>query len=144
MGCALAARLEKSLRRTFVIVGDGELQEGSNWESAMTASHYRLGSLTVIVDRNGFQQGAPTETTKSIEPLADKWAAFGFEVRSVDGHDYGGLTSAFAPSATGAPVAVIARTVKGRGVPFMEGRAEWHHKIPTPDQVKEALECLVY
>jgi transketolase len=142
VGHALAARLQGSNRRTFVVMGDGELQEGSNWEAAMTASHYHLTSLTAIVDRNRLQQGARTEDTKQLEPLADKWTSFGFEVRDIDGHDYDQLLTAFEPSTTGKPVAVIANTIKGKGVSFIEDRVEWHHKVPTTEQVKAALEEL--
>jgi transketolase len=142
VGHALAAKLQGSPRRTFVVLGDGELQEGSNWEAAMTASHYGLSSLTAVVDRNRLQQGARTEDTKSLEPLADKWASFGFEVREVDGHDFRELLKAFEPSTTGRPVAVIANTVKGKGVSFMEDRVEWHHKVPSEEQVQAALKEL--
>jgi transketolase len=142
VGHAVGATLQGSGRRTFVVMGDGELQEGSNWEAAMTASHYGLANLTAIVDRNRLQQGARTEETKQLEPLADKWAAFGFEVRVVDGHDYAQLLDAFGPSTTGRPVAVIANTVKGKGVSFMEDRVEWHHKVPSADQVAVALKEL--
>src|ERR687889_690501 len=124
VGCALAARLRGEDWRTFVVLGDGELQEGSNWEAAMTAAHYGLAALTAVVDRNRFQQGAGTEETKRLEPLADKWRSFGWEVREVDGHDHASLLEASAPSTTGAPVAVIAHTVKGKGVSFMEDRVE--------------------
>jgi transketolase len=143
VGCALAARLQGSPRRTFVVLGDGELQEGSNWEAAMTADHYELASLTAVVDRNRLQQGAGTEDTKRLEPLVDKWRSFGWEVREVNGHDHHALVEAFAPSATGRPVAVIAHTIKGKGVSFIEDRVEWHHKVPKPEQVQAALEELV-
>jgi transketolase len=142
VGCALAAHLQRSARRTFVVLGDGELQEGSNWEAAMTASHYRLASLTAVVDRNRLQQGARTEETKQLEPLPDKWASFGWEVRVVDGHDYGQLLAAMAPSSTGRPVCVLANTVKGKGVSFMEDRVEWHHKVPTREQIVAARQEL--
>lgn len=142
VGCALAAKLQGSRRRTFVVLGDGELQEGSNWEAAMTASHYDLASLTAIVDRNRLQQGARTEETKQLEPLADKWSSFGWEVRVVDGHEYAELLSSLDPSSTGRPACVIANTVKGRGVSFMEDRVEWHHKVPTAEQVVAAREEL--
>jgi transketolase len=142
VGCALAARLSGRSYRTFVVLGDGELQEGSNWEAAMTAAHYGLGSLTAVVDRNRLQQGARTEETKQLEPLAEKWTSFGWEVRDVDGHDHEGLLGALRPSTTGRPVAVIARTVKGKGVSFIEDRVEWHHKVPDADQVHAALEEL--
>jgi transketolase len=143
VGHALAAKLQGSNRRTFVVLGDGELQEGSNWEAAMTAAHYALRSLTAIVDRNRLQQGARTEETKRLEPLADKWTSFGWEVRVIDGHDYGQILAAAEPSLTGQPVCVIANTIKGKGVSFMEDRAEWHHKVPTPEQVAAAREELL-
>ena len=142
VGHALAAKLQSSSRRTFVVMGDGELQEGSNWEAAMTAAHYGLTSLTAIVDRNRFQQGAGTEETKRLDPLGDKWASFGFEVREVNGHDYAELLEALTPKGTDKPVCVIANTIKGKGVSFMENRAEWHHKVPSSDQVQSALEEL--
>jgi transketolase len=142
VGHAIAAKLQGSPRRTFVVMGDGEMQEGSNWEAAMTAGHYSLSNLTAIVDRNRLQQGARTEDTKQLEPFADKWASFGFEVRDIDGHDYAQLLTAFEPSTTGKPVVVIANTIKGKGVSFMEDRVEWHHKVPSKDQVQTALEEL--
>ncbi|MEU0803862.1 transketolase [Streptomyces sp. NPDC005970] len=142
VGCALAAKLSGSSYRTYVVLGDGELQEGSNWEAAMTAAHYSLGSLTAIVDRNRLQQGARTEDTKRLEPLADKWTSFGWETREVDGHDHAQLLSALRPSTTGRPVAVVARTIKGKGVSFIEDRVEWHHKVPDAAQVHAALEEL--
>jgi transketolase len=142
VGCALAARLRGLDYRTFVVLGDGELQEGSNWEAAMTAAHYDLDNLTAVVDRNRLQQGARTEDTKQLEPLADKWESFGFEVRRIDGHDYAALLEAFAPSTTGRPVAVIADTIKGKGVSFMEDRVEWHHKVPSAEQVQAAIQEL--
>jgi transketolase len=142
VGCALAAKLRGLDYRTFVVLGDGELQEGSNWEAAMTAAHYDLANLTAVVDRNRLQQGARTEETKQLEPLADKWVAFGFETRVADGHDYAQLLEAFRPSTTGRPVALIANTIKGKGISFMEDRVEWHHKVPSADQVRTALEEL--
>jgi transketolase len=142
VGCALAAKLRGLSYRTFVVLGDGELQEGSNWEAAMTAAHYELDNLTAIVDRNRLQQGATTADTKELEPLPDKWAAFGFEVRIVDGHDHAALLEALEPSSTGKPVAVIANTIKGKGISFMEDRVEWHHKVPSAEQVQTALQEL--
>jgi transketolase len=139
VGIALSALLQGSPRRTFVVLGDGELQEGSNWEAAMTAAHHGLSSLFAVVDRNGLQQGARTEDTKQLEPLAAKWASFGWEIREVDGHDHGQLLRTFRQLGTTRPVCVIAHTVKGKGVSFMEDRAEWHHKVPTADQVEIAL-----
>ena len=142
VGIALSARLQASPRRTFVVLGDGELQEGSNWEAAMTAAHYGLSSLFAVVDRNLLQQGARTEETKQLEPLAAKWVSFGWEVREVDGHDHGQLLDTFRRPGTVRPVCVIAHTVKGKGVSFMEDRVEWHHKVPSAEQVEIALQEL--
>jgi transketolase len=141
-GCALGARLAGRDFRTIVVMGDGEMQEGSNWEAAMTAAHYELQSLTAVIDRNRLQQGARTEDTKILEPLDDKLTSFGFETRRIDGHDYPALIEALAPSGTGKPVAVVADTVKGKGVSFIEDRVEWHHKVPTSEQAALALEEL--
>jgi transketolase len=141
-GCALGAKLSGADYRTIVVMGDGEMQEGSNWEAAMTAGHYELSSLTTIVDRNRLQQGDRTEETKTLEPLHDKWTSFGFETRRIDGHDYQALLEALGPSTTGKPVAIIADTIKGKGVSFIEDRVEWHHKVPSDDQVQAALEEL--
>ncbi|MFD1547513.1 transketolase [Nonomuraea guangzhouensis] len=138
-GCALAAKLDGVSWRTFVVLGDGELQEGSNWEAAMAASHHGLSSLTAIVDRNRLQQGARTEETNALGALGDKWRSFGWEVREVDGHDHLALLRALNGSRTGRPVVVIANTIKGKGVSFMEDRVEWHHKVPSPEQVETAL-----
>jgi transketolase len=141
-GSALGAKLSGASYRTFVVMGDGEMQEGSNWEAAMTASHYGLSSLTAIVDRNRLQQGDRTEETKTLEPLDDKWTSFGFETRRIDGHDYQALLQALEPSTTGKPVAIVADTIKGKGVSFIEDRVEWHHKVPSDDQVEAALKEL--
>lgn len=142
VGAALGAKLTSAPSRVFVVLGDGEMQEGSNWEALMSAAHYRLDNLTVVVDRNRLQQGARTEDTNGLDPLDDKLAAFGLEVRVIDGHDYGQLYTAFGPSTTGQPVAIIANTIKGKGISFVEDRVEWHHKVPTAEQVEQALEEL--
>ncbi|MFG2967959.1 transketolase [Streptomyces sp. NPDC048288] len=142
VGCALGARLRGDGSRTVVVLGDGELQEGSNWEAAMTAGHQGLTGLCAVVDRNRLQQGARTEETVGLDPLAGKWDAFGWEVREADGHDHAALLAAFAPATTGRPVAVVAHTVKGKGVSFIEDRAEWHHRVPDQDQVRAAVKEL--
>jgi transketolase len=141
-GCALGARIRSEGYRTIVVMGDGEMQEGSNWEAAMTAAHYELDNLTAVVDRNRLQQGARTEDTKTLEPLHEKWTSFGWETRRIDGHDHLALVEAMGPSTTGKPVAIVADTIKGKGVSFMEDRVEWHHKVPSEDQVRLALEEL--
>ncbi|GAB0117936.1 transketolase [Acidisoma sp. 7E03] len=142
LGCAIAARLKGQDWRSFVVLGDGELQEGSNWEAAMAAGHRGLGNLTAIIDRNRLQQGARTEETNRLDPLADKWAAFGWQVQEVDGHDVDALHRALsAPSGT-QPRCIIAHTIKGKGVSFIEDRVEWHHKVPSAEQVEQAAKEL--
>ncbi|MFV0405551.1 MAG: transketolase [Propioniciclava sp.] len=139
VGAALGARLTGRGFRVYVTIGDGELQEGSNWEAIMCAGHQQLSNLVAIVDRNRLQQGDRTESTNRLDPLADRLTSFGWEVRTVDGHDPQALLAAFQPSASGAPVGVIANTVKGKGVSFMEDGVAWHHKVPNDDQVGQAL-----
>jgi transketolase len=140
VGIALSARLDGSDRRTYVLTGDGELQEGSMWEAAMAAHHYGLDGLTVIVDRNGLQQGDTTESTMSLEPLPDKWRAFGWSVREVDGHDHAALLTTLraTPFEPGRPSCVIAHTHKGHGVSFMSDQVAWHHHVPTDDEFRRA------
>ena len=139
VGCATAARIAKADWRSFVVLGDGELQEGSNWEAAMYAGHSKLDNLTAIVDRNRLQQGARTEDTNSLEPLADKWRAFGWDVHEVDGHDHAALLAAIEAPRAGKPRFLVANTIKGKGVSFIENRVEWHHKVPSTEQVQQAL-----
>ncbi len=141
VGTAMAGRLDGSDRRTFVVVGDGELQEGSNWEALMTAGNHGLSRLCVIVDRNLLQQGARVIDTNDLEPLADKLRAFGMEVVEVDGHDHAALVDVFAavPATSGKPTAVIAHTHKGHPISFMSDNVAWHHKVPSPEQVAAAL-----
>ncbi len=143
-GAALAAKMDGAAWRTYVLVGDGELQEGSNWEAAMAAAHYRLDNLTVIVDRNRLQQGDPTEDAMRLEPLAEKWHAFGWAVNEIDGHDHARLLGAFRalPLEPGKPSCLIAHTHKGKGVSFMEDRVEWHHRVPSSEQLDLALKEL--
>ncbi len=142
VGQAIATKLQGGDARVFAVMGDGEMQEGSNWEALMAASHHRLDNLVAIVDRNRLQQGARTEDTNGLDPLDEKLAAFGCEVRIVDGHDHLALLEALRPAEQGRPVAVIANTIKGKGVSFIEDRVEWHHKVPSADQVRQALEEL--
>jgi transketolase len=140
VGCALAARMRKESWRVFVLVGDGELQEGSNWEAAMTAQHYELDNLVVIVDRNRIQQGDFTENISRMEPLAPRWRAFGFAVAEISGHDHQSILARFAhlPVERGKPTCIIADTIKGKGVSFAENRPAWHHGVPTKEQLAEA------
>jgi transketolase len=140
VGTALAARMRNENWRVVVLVGDGELQEGSNWEAAMTAQHYGLDNLVVIVDRNRIQQGDFTENISRMEPLAARWTAFGFAVAEVDGHDTAALLDRFThlPIKKGKPTCIIANTVKGKGVSFAENKPAWHHGVPTKDQLAAA------
>ncbi|MFH0241905.1 transketolase [Streptomyces sp. HK10] len=128
VGYALAHRLDRSDRRCFVVMGDGELQEGSVWEAASVASAQRLGGLTAIVDRNGLQISGETESVGALEPLADRWRAFGWRVLETDGHDTEALTAALTlPPEPHRPTVVIAHTVKGKGVAQVEGQARSHY-----------------
>jgi len=144
VGCALAAKMSRAAWRVYVLVGDGELDEGTNWEAAMAAAHHQRDNLTVIIDRNGLQLGDTPERTLGLEPLADKWRAFGWAVREANGHDHGALLDALThlPYEPGKPNCLIAHTHKGQGVSFMRDRAEWHHGVPTAAQLEAALKEL--
>ena len=144
VGAALAARMRGENWRVFVLVGDGELQEGSNWEAAMTAHQYNLDNLVVIVDRNRIQQGDFTESTIRMDPMAPKWSAFGFAAEEVDGHDHAALLDLFGrmPLVAGRPTCLIANTVKGKGVSFAENEPAWHHGVPTREQLEAAAKEL--
>lgn len=144
VGHAISAKLDVSRRRTYVLVGDGELQEGSNWEAMMAASQYELDSLTVVVDRNRLQQGATTRETNDLDPLDAKAAAFGFAVVEVNGHDHGELLDVLsaAPFRPGKPTFVIAHTHKGHPISFMSNNVAWHHKVPNEGQLAQALDEL--
>lgn len=139
VGMAIAGQIDKAGYRVFVVVGDGELQEGSNWEAAMAASHRKLANLTLVIDRNGLQQGAPTEETSALEPLADKWRAFGWEVIEVDGHDHAALLDVLGRPGTNRPRCIIAHTHKGMGVSYMVDQVNWHHGIPNKEQYEIAM-----
>lgn len=145
VGIAIAGHLTSADYRTFVLTGDGELQEGSNWEAAMAAGSRKLNHLTLIVDRNRLQQGMGTEETNGLDPLDDKFRAFGWEVAMVDGHDIEQLIEVLSapPSTREKPLCVIANTVKGKGVSFMENQASWHHGVPNPQQFETAMKELI-
>ena len=144
VGVALAGKKGKAAYRVFTLVGDGELAEGSNWESLMAAAHYDLDNLCVIVDRNALQLTGKTEDMCGLEPLGQKLEAFGGEVRRVDGHDVCALTELLAavPFVPGKPSVVIAQTVKGKGVSFMENVAKWHHGVPNDQEYERAQQEL--
>jgi transketolase len=165
IGQALAARLDERDYRVYCVLGDGELNEGSIWEGAMSASHYRLDNLTAVVDRNHIQndgfgdealippdernqhwggwvrEDGHTANIMSLEPLADKWQAFGWHVQEANGHDIAALTEALkqAKAVKGQPAVVIAHTTKGKGVSFTENNPAYHGRAPTPEQLEQAL-----
>ena len=139
-GMALAAKYKGESHRVFVITGDGESQEGLVWEAAMSAAHYKLDNLTVLLDHNGLQIDGATADVMPSEPLDQKFEAFNWNVIRVDGHDYAALAEAFAAAAAckGKPTVLLARTVKGKGVSFMEGDYGWHGKAPNAEQYEKA------
>jgi transketolase len=141
VGMALAAKLDGRSYRVFTLLGDGELDEGSNWEASLAASHYHLDNLVVIVDRNGLQITGPTENVNPLEPLADKFRAFGYAVCDVDGNDTQALTDLFSrlPFEPGKPNLVLAHTVKGKGISFIENSHKWHHRVPSDEEFDSAL-----
>ena len=144
VGTALAGKLDGRDYRVFTLLGDGELPEGSNWEAALTASHYKLDNLCAIVDLNGLQITGPTRDVCDTQPLADKFRSFGWSVREVDGHDIQALSDTLEaiPFEPGKPSVVIAHTVKGKGVSFMEHNIKWHHGVPNAEQFAQAMEEL--
>jgi transketolase len=143
VGMALAARMDRKDFRTCVLLGDGELAEGSVWEAAMAASHFELSNLTAIVDRNRLQISGDTEEVMGLDDLSERWSAFGWQVSEVDGHDIAELVGQFDTGRSndthGSPRLLIARTTKGRGVSFIENQADWHHHVPTADQLERAI-----
>lgn len=140
VGAALGAKMDEKDFRVFTLLGDGELAEGSNWEAAMAASHYQLDNLTAVIDHNTLQITGRTKDVMNTEPLAEKWEAFGWAVRRIDGHDLGALTWALeAPLEKGKPSMIIADTVKGRGVSFMEDVGKWHHGVPSDSEYAQAI-----
>jgi transketolase len=143
LGIAIAGQITGAAYRTFVLTGDGELQEGSNWESAMTAGHRRLENLILIVDRNRLQQGAGTEETNALDPLDDRFRAFGWHVEITDGHDPAALLSVLTAPPRGKPLCIIANTTKGKGVSFMENQAKWHHGVPNAAEFAQAMRELM-
>jgi transketolase len=142
MGIALGNKFEKFNSRVFVLISDGECNEGTTWESALISSHNELGNLVVIIDRNRIQSLGFTEDTLVLEPLSKKWESFGWEVISIDGHDHPEIHNALKLSMKlerTRPLCIIANTVKGKGVDFMENSVDWHYKSPNDDQMNEAI-----
>ena len=153
VGMALAAKMDQQTHRVFVLMGDGETQEGSIWEAAMAAGHYRLDNLVGIVDRNQLQIDGPTEGIISLEPYQDKWEAFGWQVKEIDGHNMSEIVATLrsTPFHPRKPSLVISHTTKGKGISFMENNPEWHGGAPRGGQteiarreVREKLEQLIW
>lgn len=144
IGTALAARLNSQSYRVYVLLGGGECDEGQVWEAAMAAAHFKLDNLVAIVDHNKQQIDGWNFEVMNLEPLPDKWRSFGWEVVEVDGHDFSQILAAFQKSqqTKGQPTVIIAHTVKGKGVSFMENNLQFHGKAPTPEQAERALEEL--
>lgn len=145
VGLALAGKLDRSDRRIYCILGDGELQEGSVWEAAMSAAHHKLGNLTAIIDRNGVQIDGRTENVMEIEPLSEKWNSFGWEVIQCNGHDFDTMIQAFrkASKDKNKPTAIIAHTIMGKGIKSIEGDYRWHGKVPSREQLEGFLMELI-
>ncbi|TQS73337.1 transketolase [Rhodobacteraceae bacterium] len=141
VGMAKAAQLNGDTWRTFVITGDGEMQEGSNWEAIMAAAQFKLDNLTLIIDHNRLQQGARLADTNNVAPLAPKLAAFGWAVEEIDGHDMDQICRALSPETItqGQPKCIVAHTNKGQGISFMSDNVAWHHKVPSEEQYKQAM-----
>lgn len=141
IGMALAGKLDEKDYGVYVLLGDGECQEGIVWEAAMAAAHYKLDNLTCFLDLNGLQIDGPTEEVMSPEPLNEKWQAFGWRVIEIDGHDIGAILAALEvrESIKRQPVIIIAKTIKGKGVSFMENQVGWHGQAPKAEQVQQAL-----
>lgn len=140
LGAALAARMDGSRARSFVLLSDGECDEGAVWEAAMFAGHHHVDNLVAIVDYNRIQSFGRVEEVLELEPFADKWRSMRWAVREIDGHDHVALSEAFAAApGAGMPAVVICRTIKGKGVSYMEDRLEWHYRAPNAEQLRQAL-----
>ena len=143
VGMALGERRRRGGARVYVLMGDGELAEGSVWEAAMAGANYKLGNLFALVDRNRLQISGTTEDVMALENLADKWRAFGWEVEEINGNDMGALCDYFdCAKDCDRPHCLLLNTIKGKGLPFAENRAEWHHHVPSEEQLAEAYAAL--
>jgi len=143
-GLALANRLNGDDSNVYCIIGDGEMQEGQIWEAAMTAAHYKLGSVITFLDNNGLQIDGSLDAIMNIKPAAEKWRAFGWHVQEIDGHDFTQILNAVdnAKKETEKPSMIVAKTVKGKGVSFMENQVKWHGTAPSDEEMKKAVEEL--
>jgi len=140
-GMALAARLDQKNYRVYVLMGDGEANEGQVWEAALFAAHYKIDALTVILDCNRQQLDGWTKEIMNIDPIAEKWRSFGWHLIEIDGHDFNAILNGFSEAQTvlGKPTLILAHTTKGKGVSFMENNLEFHGMAPTPEQLQTAL-----
>ncbi len=143
-GMALAGKLDKKDYNVYVLIGDGEMQEGQIWEAAMTAAHYKLDNIIAFIDNNGLQIDGFNKDVMNIEPIKEKWQAFGWNTLNIDGHNFEEIEEAIikAKNTRGKPTAIIAKTIKGKGVSFMENQAGWHGVAPNKDQAEQALKEL--
>lgn len=141
-GMALAGKGDKRKYRVFVLMSDGECDEGSNWEAALFASHHKLDNLVAIIDYNKFQAFGKTNEVLNLEPLKDKWVAFGWNVQEIDGHNFKEIEESLCSLMPGKPNIIIANTIKGKGVSFMEGKLEWHYKSLSKEEYETALKEL--
>lgn len=141
-GIALGLRMDELDSRVYCLLGDGEIQEGQVWEAAMTAGHYKLDNVCAIIDNNGLQIDGRCCDVMAVEPIVEKWSAFGWNVIDIDGHNMESIVDALdkAETVKGKPTAIVARTVKGKGVSFFEGKAQYHGVAPSPDELNKALE----
>ncbi|MEN0052019.1 MAG: transketolase [Mucilaginibacter sp.] len=141
VGTAIAAKMDNKDYRVFTLLGDGELPEGSNWEAALTAAHYKLDNLCAIIDNNKLQITGTNAEVCDTDPIDTKFESFGWAVKEIDGHDINALTEAFAslPFEKGKPSLIIAHTIKGKGVSFMENSVKWHHGVPNQEQYETAI-----
>jgi len=141
-GMALAAKINKKKHNVYVLMSDGECDEGSNWEAALFAPHHKLDNLTVIIDRNNLQSIKSTENTLALEPFVDKWIAFGWHVLEIDGHNLDQIIKAFNSKVLNKPLCIVANTIKGKGISFMENQVLWHYRSPQSDEYENALKEL--
>jgi len=141
-GMALAAKINKNKHTVYVLMSDGECVEGSNWEAALFASHHKLDNLVVIIDRNKLQSIHSTEDTLGLEPFVDKWQAFGWKVVDIDGHNHEQLINACDSKEVGKPLCIVANTIKGKGVSFMENNVLWHYRSPQNEEYDAAMKEL--
>lgn len=143
IGFAVAKKIKKESGKVYVLIGDGEMDEGTTWESALIASHQKLDNLVAVIDANGLQAMGTLNAILNVEPIKAKWEAFGWDVKEIDGHNFEAIEKAITePTENGKPRMVVARTIKGKGVSFMENNNEWHYRAPEKEEFEKALKEL--